>query len=263
MKQLFGLMLLAVLLTACAAPDSLSAVAIAPITHATQTSFPTPSTAPTPTPSATPSATPNPPSSPPPTLDTTFTYYGLVNLAVLDPTFVVDLRYATDNNFTGTAHYEIVLPLAHKDMAKMLLEAQAYFAKDGYALKLYDTYRPLPVQKQLYDATPAALKRFVAKPSKNALHCKGLAVDCTLVTADGEELPMPSAYDEFTERASVQYTGGTKEERDNRDYLIAGMKQCGFSVYSKEWWHFTAPNPSEYPLLSISLTEFAAQAAAD
>ena len=122
-------------------------------------------------------------------------------------------------------------------------------------MKIFDAYRPLSVQQKLYDSTPCHLKEFVAKPSSNAKHSKGIAVDCTLIDIDGIEISMPSEFDEFNSSSYINYTGGTNEERKNRDYLIDVMQGCGFSVHNSEWWHF-AISDDDYTTLNITFAEF-------
>ena len=101
--------------------------------------------------------------------------------------------------------------------------------------------RPLSVTQLFWDLTPREQREFVANPRQGSRHNRGCAVDVTLVDlASGRELAMPSAWDEFTERAHPDYAGGTDEERANRDLLRRTMESEGFTVYENEWWHFEA-----------------------
>ena len=68
---------------------------------------------------------------------------------------------------------------------------------------------------------------------------------------------MPSGFDEFTERASPDYTGGTDEERRNRDLLRELMEAEGFVVNPNEWWHFDFNDWEQYPIADISFDEAA------
>ena len=72
-----------------------------------------------------------------------------------------------------------------------------------------------------------------------------------LVDALGRGLPMPTPYDEFSERAHSNYRGCTPEEGHNRDLLKQAMVQEGFLPYIHEWWHFDDPEWERYPLLDL------------
>lgn len=191
------------------------------------------------------------------TCDTAFKYKGLIDVLDADPTFVVDLKYATEDNFTGIAHYDSNLCLINVDAARALVKAQQLAAKDGFQLKLFDVYRPISVQQALSDSAPAHLRKYVPAPSKYSQHCRGIAVDCTLVDSSGTELQMPSGFDDFSKKAHAAYKGGNKAERANRDYLIGIMKKAGFRVNELEWWHFYLPNVTDYQRLDVSQAEFA------
>jgi len=189
-------------------------------------------------------------------IEDVFDYNGLVDITELSNDFVLDISYATTNNFTGVQHYEYPTALMQKDVAIMLIKAQVIAMQDGFRIRLYDTYRPLSVQGSLYDSTPPELEAFVAKPSKKEGHSIGISIDCGLSDMEGNEISMPSGFDEFNSSAYVDYSGGTEEQRQNRDYLISLMQSCGFKVYSKEWWHFNAPAPNGIEAMDISFEEF-------
>ncbi|HEV2765813.1 MAG TPA: M15 family metallopeptidase, partial [Pyrinomonadaceae bacterium] len=128
--------------------------------------------------------------------------------------------------------------------------------KRGYGLLVFDAYRPWHVTKLFWDLTPADKKQFVADPSKGSRHNRGCAVDLTLYDLrTGLEVPMPSAYDDFTERAHVNYSGGAPAERAARDQLRAAMEAEGFQVYEPEWWHFDFQDWRQYPILNLSFEE--------
>lgn len=194
--------------------------------------------------------------SPKPTNKAFFEYNGLVELENYDSDFVIDLKYATTDNFTLRQHYETSLCLVNKDIASPLVKANNLAKKDGYRIKIYDAYRPISVQQALYDATPENLKQYVPKPSKYSMHARGITVDVTLVDSEGNELDMPTPFDDFTEKAHSDYSNLTKTQINNRSYLKSIMEECGFTVSKLEWWHFDGPNRDNYPILDISFTEF-------
>jgi len=185
-----------------------------------------------------------------------FYYKELVELTSLDESFVIDQRYATKNNFTGKIHYDTVLCLIHKDVARRLLAAQRLARSKGLSIKVFDAYRPVSVQQSLYDATPKELRMYVAKPSANSLHPKGLAVDITLVDSTGRELDMPSKFDDFSVKAHIDYEGATDRQKSNRALLIDIMERSGFRVNKTEWWHYYVPESAAYPLLDVQFIHF-------
>ena len=107
------------------------------------------------------------------------------------------------------------------------------------------------VQKKMWAKFP--LDGYVANPAKGSNHNRGAAVDLTLVDKEGRELPMPSDYDEFSERAHRDYAGGTEEQRKNRQILEDEMTKEGFHGISTEWWHFDDKDCKNYPLLDFPL----------
>jgi D-alanyl-D-alanine dipeptidase/kynurenine formamidase len=176
----------------------------------------------------------------------------LVELTALDPTIRLDLRYATRDNVTGRALYRSARAFLERPVADALVRVQRALAADGFGLVVYDAYRPWRVTKALWDATPPERREFVADPARGSRHNRGAAVDVGLVTlAGGEAVEMPSGFDDFSERASPTYAGGSTEARAHRDRLRAAMEREGFFVYPSEWWHFDYKDWADYPILDV------------
>ncbi|MBI4606828.1 MAG: M15 family metallopeptidase [Planctomycetes bacterium] len=176
----------------------------------------------------------------------------LVELTALDPTIRLDIRYSTSDNFLGRRVYDEARAFLERPAAEALARVQEALRKEGCTLIVHDGYRPWRVTKLFWDITPPEDRRFVADPSKGSKHNRGCAVDLTLGDlATGKPLPMPSAYDEFSERAHPGYAGGTEEERRNRDRLRAAMEREGFAVYEHEWWHFDHRDWPRYRVLDV------------
>jgi zinc D-Ala-D-Ala dipeptidase len=166
----------------------------------------------------------------------------------------LDLRYATANNFLGRPVYSMARAWLQRPAVAALKRVQKQLAKQGYGLIVYDAYRPWSVTKQFWDITPADKKHFVADPRRGSRHNRGCAVDVSLYDAKtGQPVSMPSDFDETTERAHVDYRGGSAHSRRHRDILRAAMEAHGFSVYVNEWWHFDYKDWAKYPLLDLSL----------
>ncbi len=177
----------------------------------------------------------------------------LVELAALDPTIRLDIRYATPNNFTGRAVYPEARAFLQRAAAEALVAVQRRLGKRGYGLIVYDAYRPWSVTKLFWDLTPPDKRIFVADPSLGSVHNRGCAVDVGLIDLRaGRSVEMPSAYDQMTERSFVTYTGGTAEQRSRRDLLRRAMEQGGaFVVYRKEWWHYDFRSFRDYPIEDV------------
>lgn len=163
----------------------------------------------------------------------------LVELIKLDTTFKLDIRYATDNNLVGRPVYSQARAFLQKPAAEALVKANSQLKEYGYGLLIFDGYRPWSVTKLFWDITPEEEREFVANPQEGSRHNRGCAIDLSLYNlATGIEIEMPSAYDDFSERAYPDYKGGTEEQRQKRDLLRSVMESNGFTVYKNEWWHF-------------------------
>ena len=180
----------------------------------------------------------------------------LVELITLDNTIKLDIRYATDNNFVGRAVYPEARAFLQKPAAKGVVEVHRKLRKRGLGIVIFDGYRPWSITKLFWDVVPEDKRKFVADPAKGSKHNRGCAVDLSIFDLKtGEPIDMPSAYDEFTERASPNYSGGTAEQRANRDLLRKLMEEEGFTVNPNEWWHFDYKNWQDYAIYDISFTE--------
>jgi len=180
----------------------------------------------------------------------------LVELITLDNTIKLDIRYATDNNFVGKTVYPEARAFLQKPAAEALLRVHKKLRKRGLGLLIFDGYRPWTITKLFWEVTPEDKRKFVANPEKGSKHNRGCAVDLSVYQRQtGLPLDMPSGFDEFTERASPNYTGGTQKERDNRDLLRKLMEDEGFTVNPNEWWHFDYKNWEDYAIYDISFAE--------
>ena len=176
----------------------------------------------------------------------------LVELIKLDPTLKLDIRYASSNNVFGTPFYEEARAFLQRPAAEALVRANRRLHQQGYGLLIFDGYRPWYVTKIFWDATPAVDHIYVANPAEGSRHNRGCAVDLTVFDLKtGLPLPMPSGYDEMSERAHSDYPGGSAEERANRALLRTTMEAEGFSVYPDEWWHFDYNGWRKYPIENI------------
>jgi D-alanyl-D-alanine dipeptidase len=178
----------------------------------------------------------------------------LVNVGSMKNPPLEEIRYATTFNFMGTKLYPFPVAYVRRELIPRLESIQKELSGKGLGLKIYDGYRPLPVQQKMWDLIRD--ERFVSNPAVNrGRHTRGTALDVTLVDRQGHTLHMPSDFDEFSLRAAVNYRGGTVEERRNRDLLQRVMTRHGFLSYPDEWWHFDFRDWEKYPPLSVGFSE--------
>lgn len=176
----------------------------------------------------------------------------LVEIGGKDDGLVIDLRYTTADNFFKTAFYPAhARALLRPETAKKLARVQAELKPQGLALKIWDAYRPLSVQRAMWKTLPDA--RFVADPAKGGRHNRGAAVDVTLVDARGMELQMPTAHDDFSEKAGAHFKLVPPEIFKNREKLQQVMTRHGFAVFESEWWHFDDADWERYEALDVPI----------
>jgi D-alanyl-D-alanine dipeptidase len=177
----------------------------------------------------------------------------LVNLEELIPGIRLDIRYATTNNFTGQKLYPVAKCYLRRQAAEQLKQVQDELRGMGLALKIFDGYRPLSVQKKMWAIYPNP--GFVADPAKGSKHNRGAAVDLTLIRLDGTELAMPTPYDDFTGKAASRYMDLPEEVIKNRALLERVMREHDFRELNTEWWHFDFRNSRKYDILDIDYSQ--------
>lgn len=173
---------------------------------------------------------------------------GLVEVRSVVPDAVIDLRYATSDNFVGQRLYPPGAPcLVHESMAPGLAAAAA--ALRPQTLVFWDCYRPHEVQVKMFEVV--SNPNWVARPSAYARsHEAGRSVDVTIAGAD-----MGTGFDDFTPRSLAYATDGVSPAAQaNRARLREAMKAGGLTVYSGEWWHFDGPGAADpRPYLDVPL----------
>lgn len=177
----------------------------------------------------------------------------LVDLEKMIPGIALDIRYATSNNFTGQILYPSTRCCLRREAAENLRAVQEELKTRGLALKIYDGYRPLSVQKKMWDIYPHP--DYVADPAKGSRHNRGAAVDLTLINSNGVELAMPTSFDDFTEKAHRDYTNLPPSAIENRATLERAMKQHHFKGLATEWWHFDLETTNTYPILDVDCSK--------
>jgi zinc D-Ala-D-Ala dipeptidase len=180
----------------------------------------------------------------------------LLELIKLDPTIKLDIRYAREDNFVGKKVYPEARAFLQKPAAEGVVAVHKKLKEQGLGIVIFDGYRPWAITKLFWEVTPEDKRKFVANPERGSKHNRGCAVDLSMFDLKtGKLVPMPSDFDEFTERASPDYAGGTEEERKNRDLLRKLMEAEGFTVNPNEWWHFDYKDWESYAIYDISFGE--------
>ncbi|KFF05567.1 M15 family metallopeptidase [Flavobacterium reichenbachii] len=159
-----------------------------------------------------------------------------VNLKEYSKDFVYDMKYATEDNFLKAKVYDCAECLLRLKTVQALVAANIDFMKKGYKIKLYDCYRPLSIQKKMWEIV--SNPSYVADPKKGSIHNRGGAVDISLVDANGIEVEMGTSFDFFGFQASHNYTKLPKKVLANRKYLKEVMIKNGFNSFDSEWWHY-------------------------
>lgn len=158
---------------------------------------------------------------------------------------IVDLRYATKNNFTRNVIYPFQTAYVRLGTAEKLAKVQQTLSKNGYSLVVWDAYRPVSAQFALWACVPDPT--FVADPTTGfSNHSRGNTVDITLADKNGVLLEMPTMFDAITPLASRAYEGITSTAKSNAMLLERVMCMHGFTGYFHEWWHYE--DVEEYPV---------------
>lgn len=187
----------------------------------------------------------------------------LVNVKEIIPDIVLDLRYNTTNNFTNQKLYSTDEALFALGATKKLKLVQDSLRKitsyngntypSGLGIKIFDAYRPRAIQYLMFEIFPDPV--YVADPSSGSVHNRGGAIDLSILDlSTGKELLMPTEFDWFGEEASHSYTNLPAEAIANRSLLLNMMTNVGgFIKYDSEWWHYSYPGSSSYPLLDFQM----------
>lgn len=161
----------------------------------------------------------------------------------------LQIAYATDKNFTGKPAYSREVCFLHKDAASCLKKAVQIARIQGLKLIIFDGYRPIEVQRHFYNLYPDP--EFLSNPLSGAVpHCRGVAIDLSLLDSDGKQLDMGTAFDAFDIKSHHGNIDISKEAQRNRLLLMGIMLTAGFDFYRNEWWHYQLFEPRKYKILS-------------
>jgi len=178
----------------------------------------------------------------------------LIDLEKFIPGIVLDIRYATINNFTKQKIYTLAKAYARTPVAEALKRAQAELKPMGLGIKIFDAYRPYKATVKFYEVYHDTT--YVASPYRGSRHNRGCAIDMTIINLKtGEELKMPTGYDSFQKAAWPSTPVKDPEIKKNRDLIISVMEKQGFKVNSSEWWHYDFKGWKNFEVMDIDFEE--------
>lgn len=175
----------------------------------------------------------------------------LVDVRSVDSSITVNLRYLTNDNFTGAPlpGYEANRAYLRREAAAALGRVQQQLRKEGLGLLIWDGYRPVSGTEGMVDWAQRTGNMKLFKQgyiARRSRHNMGVAVDLTLVRLDtGVPLEMGTPFDTFSRAAHTANATGVAAQ--NRRHLVAVMGAQGFSNYDQEWWHFSIVVPDPVP----------------
>lgn len=173
----------------------------------------------------------------------------------------VDLVYARDEapNIFGKIYRDEARLWLHYELAQVVLRVADMIA--GYRLVLYDGLRTIEAQEKMaaapiVRANPHWLEepgRLLSPPGAGA-HPRGMAIDVSLETLDGDLLDMGTDFDYLAEDSSAtanpahrDYAALTPAHRANRKLLdnlmMKAAQEYGLELLAlpQEWWDFRLP----------------------
>lgn len=161
------------------------------------------------------------------------------------PSVRVELKYASEDNFTGQVIYGFTEAYLRYGTVQKLAAAQEALAAEGYSLLVWDAFRPTEAQFRLWEVCPDPV--YVANPEKGfSSHSRGNTVDVTLVLPDGSPVEMPTGFDDFSPLADRDYSDVPEDAAARARLLEDIMTDHGFKPYAGEWWHFS--DTDSYPV---------------
>ncbi|NLO20615.1 MAG: M15 family metallopeptidase [Syntrophomonadaceae bacterium] len=172
----------------------------------------------------------------------------MVDLQEYIPGIIVDLKYARKDNVFGQSLYSIDKAYLRRGTAEKLKKVQEELQTQNLGLKVWDAYRPPAAQFRLWNIMPD--RRFVVNPYEGfSYHSRGVAVDLTLVNQKGEELLMPSGFDDFSSKADRDYSDVSSQQQYNAQLLEEIMLKHGFMSIHYEWWHFADEKRDDFSVV--------------
>ncbi len=183
------------------------------------------------------------------TLTANFKDDELIDVELFSDEFIFFIRYATADNFVDTILYPCAKCLLRYEVLKDLLKVQTEFKSMGYKMKVFDCYRPLSVQKLMWEKVPVV--GLVANPATGSRHNRGSAVDVSLTDFEGNEIDMGTVHDDLSRKSRTFYQGFSDTTFQNRMLLRTVMEKHHFKGINSEWWHFSHDCGTKYKVSDV------------
>lgn len=180
----------------------------------------------------------------------------LIELKSIIPMIKYDLKYASTDNFTKVRLYpaQTKHTFLRKQPAEALAKVAAELQQKGIGIWVWDAYRPYHVTKRFWELIQD--ERYVAHPGKGSGHNRGIAIDMTLYDLNtGRIMDMPTAFDDFSEKAHHGFENISSTQIQNRELLRSIMEKYGFIKFQTEWWHYYWPNGEQYDVLDFTFNQ--------
>lgn len=171
----------------------------------------------------------------------------LVEITEVTHNIILDMRYATENNFTKQTIYDCSRCFLRSEALTLLEKAIVLADAQGYRFKILDAHRPQYAQERLWDVCPNP--DYIANPASGSHHTRGVAVALTLIDKDGYELDMGTPFDSFDLSSHHGSQQISPEASRNRYMLLGIMMSAGWDFYMNEWWHYQLFKPREFDLI--------------
>ena len=181
----------------------------------------------------------------------------MVDLKTFIPNVILDLRYASNNNFMRRSMYSGLVNTTYLRLpvAKALAGVQKELNEKGLGLKIFDAYRPYSVTETFWELVMN--EKYVADPKKGSGHNRGTAVDLTIVTLQTKkEMEMPTGFDNFTDTAHHSFMQLPFLILENRKFLKDIMEKYGFKKMDTEWWHYSWSDDQKFEILDLPFSTF-------
>ncbi len=178
---------------------------------------------------------------------------GLIDINTIDTNIIIDIKYASDDNFLGFNFYGALNKCyLEKNTAEKLHQAQIFLEEinQNYNIIVFDCVRPRSAQQLMWDSidcNPYEKTKYVSNPLYGSNHNFGCAVDVSIVDDNGLLLDMGCDFDVFDsisypimESYFLSKEKLSVEQIENRQLLRYIMNKAGFFNIQTEWWHFNS-----------------------
>ncbi len=171
----------------------------------------------------------------------------LIEITEASHNIVLDMRYATMNNFTNQQIYDSSRCFLRPEALYLLEKAIQLAEQQKLRFKIFDAYRPQYAQERLWSICPNS--DYITPPERGSPHTRGIALDLTLIDQNGQELDMGTPFDSFDITSHHGTTQISAEAALNRYKLLGIMMSAGWDLYVNEWWHYQLFNARQFDLI--------------